>query len=387
MNTHAKLSASGAHRWLACPASIKAEEPYPDQTSVYAAEGTAAHDLAEQCLNGGVNADEYLNGTIGDFTVDHEMVDAVQMYLDYVRSIPGQLLIEKRVEFSRWIPDGFGTADAIVINGSTVHVIDLKYGKGVKVYAEENPQAILYALGTLQSYGFLGLFKDFIVTIVQPRLDHISEWSVDHKQLTAYGSSFKAKANLTLSDDAPFNPGEKQCRFCKAKADCKPLAEFTLNIIADEFDGIGDELNPRDPDKLTPADIGQHILPHLKLIMDWMNAVEARAYSYLEHGKTVPGYKLVDGRSCRKWGNQIDAEKALRKISKLKVADIFTRKLISPTQAEKLLGKNHAVLENHCIKPKGKPALAPESDKRPAIVINMTDEFASVADSTLSHRS
>lgn len=381
---HAKLSASGAHRWMGCAASVGAEDGLENKSTVYSLEGDAAHDLGEQCLRGGVNADTYLGDNVLDHKVDREMVDAVQDYLDHVRDLPGRLLVEKKVDFSPWVPGGFGTADAIVLEEGTATIVDLKYGKGVRVDAEENPQLMLYALGAVNDFGFLYDIKSVRVMVVQPRKDHVSIWPrledppLGVSDLLDWGSTVvEPAARLALAANAPFNPGEKQCKWCKAKPTCRALAEHSLNVATDGFGPIGEPLELKPFDKLSNFEIAQ-LLPQLNTLTDWVKAVEAYALHELEAGRDVPGYKLVEGRSLRKWIDEVVAEKALRGVSKLKVADIFVQKLISPAQAEKKLGKGHKVINDNSEKPVGKPAIAPVSDKRPALTINPTEGYDAV---------
>ncbi len=378
MTAHAKLSASGAHRWMTCSGSVEMEEDFPDTSSTFAEHGTAAHELAERCLKEDVTADFYRSKDFNGFAVDAEMVEAIQLYLDYVRNHSGEKWVEQRVDFSPWVPGGFGTCDCLVIEGKTASVIDLKYGKGVKVDACNNSQAMLYALGALNEYEFLfDEIEIFKLAIVQPRLDHISEHTISKKELLAFGEYAKERAEAALAESAPFTPGDKQCRFCKAKASCRALAEHSLKIAAEGFEAVEIPLTLKDPKKLTSEEVAA-LLPQLNLIVGWAKAIEAYALATLEHGQEIPGYKVVEGRSIRKWADESAAENALRR-SKLKIAEIFTKKLISPTQTEKLLGKNHPILREFSVKPEGKPAIAVETDKRPTLVIDVAEGFSKAA--------
>jgi hypothetical protein len=381
MAAHAKLSASGAHRWLRCPGSVAAEATIPDTTSDYAREGSAAHALAEMCLTTGDNADIFVGAApeaYPDIPVTAEMADAVQAYVDYVRGLTGERFIEQRVDFSPWVPEGFGTVDAIVIDGDTLIVIDLKYGQGVRVDAEDNPQAKLYALGAVNDYGFIYPVANVRCVIVQPRLDHISEWDITRKQLERWGEEIRPKAERALSENAPFHPSEAACRFCRAKATCRALAEANLKTAANDFATVEKPIEPKAVDGLSPDEIAA-ILPQLDLITGWIKAVKEHAIGEIEHGRAIPGHKLVAGRSLRQWDDAEAAEAALRAVKKLKVADIFTKKLISPSQAEKLLGKKHKLLAEHVVKPQGKPTLAPETDSRPALAPDVEHDFEQVA--------
>ena len=355
MTLHAKLSASGAHRWMACPGSVNAESNYPNKSSSFAEEGTRAHELMEACLVSGLDAAE--------ISVDEEMADSVQIYLDYVRSIlPDHLFVEKEVDFSEWIPGGFGTADTIAIKNNTLHIVDLKYGKGVRVDAERNPQAMLYALGAYAEYGFLKEFTTVKIAIIQPRLDHISEWELSIVDLLKWGEQASQAAAETESPQAKRIPGEKQCRFCKAKASCAALAAMTENTIMADFEALG-EIQP--PNKLTQERMAI-VLRAKPLIEAWLSAVENEVKTVLAEGKEFPGFKLVEGRSNRKW---IDDEITVSTQLGSKLGeDLWTTKMITPTQAEKLLGKKgKAYLDGLVTKPRGIPTLAREDDPRPAI--------------------
>lgn len=374
---HAKLSASGAHRWMACPASVAMEADYPDEGSSYAAEGTAAHKLAEQCLHEDMDAEAFLGTFVDGFEVDLEMADAVQQYLNYVRDLPGFRFIEQRVDFSPWVPGGFGTADTVAIDDGTATIVDLKYGKGVRIDAEENPQAMLYGLGALNDFQFVHDIDVLKLVIIQPRLDHISEWEISRDELEIWaGRCVGPAAEVALSDEPEFSPGEKQCRFCKAKATCRALAEFNIRTAADGFTVVGEPIDVKRPDKLSDAEIAA-LIPQLDTLTTWAKAVEAYALAQLEKGQDVPGYKLVEGRSIRKWGDEDAAGKALSR--KLGAKNAFTKKLITITEAEKQLGKKDPLIAKYTVRPPGKPALAPLSDKRPALQIDPTEGFDEVA--------
>ena len=366
---HAKLSASGAHRWLKCPGSVALEANTPNTTSEFAEEGTFAHDVVERLLTGKpINKDSKW--------YSEELMEYVEKHIDYVEErkaemYPCAMNVEVRLDMSDIIPGGFGTADTILVNDNKLIVIDLKYGKGVKVDAFENPQLMLYAYGAYKALDFLYDFDTVEVVISQPRLDHISSFEISLKNLVAWAENYvKPRAAYVLSKEGEkdFNPDSTRCKFCKARAFCKVRAESMLDVI-NKFDFDS-------PSVLSKADVS-FILDHSKDISSWLTEVSEYAFNALEDGEDIPGYKLVEGRSNRKITDEIKASKLLQ--AEGYTVDEFTQtKLLGITGLEKLLGKKrfNELLGEIVEKPQGKPVLATESDKRPKLSNNLTvDDF------------
>ena len=404
MAQHSVLSPSGAHRWMRCPGSIAAESGVEDKPTIYAAEGTAAHELASKCLELGANAEAVIGDTMDvdgfTITVTADMAHHVNDYCKLVREYAegGQLLVERRVNFSEAIgvPDSTGTSDAIIIHADRLTIIDLKYGMGVKVDATENEQLQLYALGALHDYGMMGDFGEIVMVVHQPRLNHVSEWSVPVAKLEEFAEKARLAATEALAYRASefssmigkntsgpalgeaimrangFVPGEKQCRFCKAKATCPALKAE----ISDTVGGIA-----------TPADFADLAVAHddelaqamarVELVEQWCKAIRAEVERRLLAGEDVPGFKLVEGRrGNRAWTDEGAVEK-LFKSFRFKKEQMYDFKLISPTKAEKLLKQNPGrweKVEALTSRAEGKPSVAPVTDRRPAVAASSSDE-------------
>jgi hypothetical protein len=355
MSDHSKLGPSSAERWLNCPGSVAANEGIEDKGSAFAAEGTMAHEIAELILKmGGKIVDAPTNN------IPEDMEEHVMTYVNYVLSVPGERQFEQKVNFEEWVPDGFGTADTVIVDGTTVHVIDLKYGKGVKVNATENSQLKLYALGVYSELSALVDIQKFVLHIVQPRLDNIDAWETSTRDLLRWGEWVRERALLALSDDAPRCPGAKQCKWCKAQATCAALFEHTSQIIGRDFDDIEALENPG---QMSDGQI-RLVLENSDLIKAWLDAVQTHVFERLMEGGEFKGYKLVEGRSNRSWADETAATSLL--VETLGDA-AWERKLLTPAKAEKVLGKKKTILESMIFKPAGKPTLAPEQDKRPAL--------------------
>ena len=369
---HAKLSASGSSRWMNCPGSIKAEEDFRESNGIversnfFADEGSVAHELAELSLTQEKHPSHWLNETFEDWPdipVNQEMVDNVAIYCDFINSLPGVKIIEERVDFSDWVPDGFGTSDAIIIGDDSIHVVDLKYGKGVAVSPENNSQGMLYALGACALFRDLYPIERVMITIVQPRLDHIETWETTLENLFKFGNEVSIKAEQALSDDAPRVPGESQCRWCDAKVVCPALNKLTEESVLCHFDN--------EMESLSDEDLKQ-ALDNKKLIVGWLDSVEAHVKKRIVDGDSFPGYKLVRGRSSRSWFDEQVTIEALSNV--MSEDDIFTKKLITPPQAEKKLGKVIARdIQDLIVVSDGKPTLVKESDKRESMNVSTED--------------
>jgi hypothetical protein len=378
MTAHATLSASASSRWLNCPGSIRLTKDIPNKSSGFSRHGSAAHELAEMCLRKKQDAEEHRGLAIRieheDFTVDQEMISAVQQYLDFVRSIEGEeLQIEQRVNYSPWaVPESFGTADAVVIDWENRHltICDLKFGTGVKVEAEQNTQLMLYALGCINEYGHLGQIDTVTLAISQPRIDHVSEWEIPTANLLTWGERIvRPTAEIAMTEDAPIVPGDKQCRWCAIAATCSASAEHHMMVVQSGFDDLTAPVSPPQLDRLS-LEQQVYVARNQKAVTGWMNKIEKHLFDLALQGKDIPGMKMVEGRSIRKWDDEAAVDCQLEDLQYSGAIDseepFYVTKLISPTQAEKLMGKPKfaELLSHRVVKPQGKPTLVADSDKR-----------------------
>ena len=369
MAQHAILSASGAYRWLKCTPSARLERQFKDEQSPYAAEGTRAHAAAEQLLTKELFPDKKVTEPKFD---DKEMEIAVKRYVDICmekviaarkRTPDADIQVEARVDFSRWVPEGFGTGDMVIVADDTLEIVDLKYGKGVPVSAEGNPQMRLYALGAYEANSLLYDIKTIRMTIVQPRLDSVNSDEMSIEELIAWGDSIKDTAKLAYDGEGECQAGD-HCGFCKARHLCRALS----NACLDEFYKHGGKKTSL----LLDTEVAE-VLDMADMIIKWAKDVQNYAFDQaVNEGKNWPGYKLVEGRSSRKITNAEAAAQALLDAD-FTAEDIYKpQELRGITDLTKLVGKKKLTdtIGQFIDKPPGKPTLVPLSDKRAPLELN-----------------
>lgn len=369
---HAVLSASGSHRWLNCTPSARLELEFENTTSEAAIEGTAAHALCEHKLKKILK--KRSKRPVSDYNSD-EMEECTDAYAKFVMEQYEEakksckdpvLLIEQKLDFSCYVPEGFGTGDCIIIFDDKLHIIDFKYGQGIFVEAEHNPQMMLYALGALEIYDALYDIKEVAMTIFQPRRENVSTWTIPIEELKAWAEEeLKPKARMAYDGEGEYLPGE-WCTFCKAAVKCRARAEEKMKLARLEF---------KMPPLLTDAEI-EEVLNVLPDLTKWANEITAYASeAAIHHGKEWNGFKVVEGRSNRKYRDELLVAEAAREHG---YTDIYRQTLIPMTEMQKLMGKStfEEILGDLIYKPPGKPTLVPNTDKRPAMnVTNAENEF------------
>ena len=355
---HHPMGPSAADRWMICPASVRDTAWLPDTSSDAAIEGTAAHTLAEIALSEDVPVEQ-----VDGYT--DEMKSFVGRYVDYVKELAGnnRVFIEKRLDLSSMMPKGVGTADAIVIDGvnDTLHIVDLKYGKGIEVSAENNKQLQIYAIGAYEKVRKHYQISTIVMHICQPRLGNWSVWERSVAELMAFKDEVKVAADLCLQDDSPYNPDDKACLWCKAKGTCPALYQHTVKVVGEDF-------KPLAPIEMTDEQL-KLVMDNKPLIEGWLKAVELYVSDRVKDGEEFKGYKLVESRSVRKWNDDAPA-----KLESLLGDDAYDKKLIGITHAEKVLGKKQLQELGVTFKPQGKPTLVRDSDRRPALS-KVEDDF------------
>lgn len=379
MSAHALLSPSSAHRWLNCTAAPRLEEGIEDKGSDFAAEGTLAHAFCAQKLKYflGLSTDaeddeiadlyaDYHSGEMDEYTDTYVAIVLAKYAEAKERTADAQLLVETRLSFGNYIPDAYGTADAIIIADGTMEVIDFKYGKGVKVSAVDNPQMMIYALGAYDKFSFDYNIERVKMTIVQPRIDNLSEDEVSVADLTQWTDEvLRPKARQAYAGDGPQVPGS-WCQFCKVKSQCRALVNRCQ------------EVSKIDPKLISAEELARDVLPILPTVKTWLAGVEDYALAQALSGVTLPGYKVVEGRSVRKIVDQSGAAAALLNAGYSSEEISKPYELRSITDLEKLTGKKQfaELCGAYIDKPTGKPTLVPESDKRQAI--NPADDFVGI---------
>ncbi len=399
---HAKLSPSASHRWMECPGSIRMSEGIEQGSSVFADEGTAAHELAAHCLNTGFDPDRFLNyvvdikaksastrflmpGTpidngIGRFQIDEEMAEGVDLYVNYVRGLidPGdEFEVEYRFDLQHISSGMFGTGDVIIYKIKTAHLIvpDFKYGRGVAVEPDENPQALSYGCGAIKRYGNRPLAK-VTLAIVQPRCAHpkgpIREWETTAMDVLEFEQTLREAAVATELPDAPLKAGE-WCRFCPAAAIC-PALRAKANAIATA--GFEEAIEPQ---KMAPEQLAA-ALAEVDILEQWAARVRGYAHDQAVAGIKVPGWKLVAKRATRKWRDEASAAEQLMLLHEIPRSSLYVEEMISPAVAEKLMpGRNKEVrakaLDSLVTKQSSGAVLVPEDDKRPALISTDGSEF------------
>ena len=358
--SHALLSASSAARWLACPPSAVAAALYPRQDTAYTREGTLAHEVAEYVARHGyLHPDALSELQIKSDEITPEMIACAEGYRDYINELKttddATVLLEQRVDFSPWVPDGFGTCDCIILQSETMIVLDYKYGAGVAVDADHNPQMMLYALGALNDYGLAYDIQKIIMCIDQPRMNNRPRFEMSVDDLLTWGAwDVQPTAKQAAKGEGEYNPGE-HCRFCPHAGKCRELTK-----VCTEY--VGKMKVPC----LAPWEVAD-VLQQEPLISLWLKRVKEQALTTMLEGGEVPGFKVVAGRGSRSWADELEVATELEKHG-ISREDYTKTEILSVAQMEKALGKKRftELVSGHVLSQSGAPTVAPATDKRPA---------------------
>lgn len=371
---HALLSASSAHRWLHCPPSAKLTAGVTEAPSEAALQGTAAHTLAEHKLRRALKqqskrpVSEYEDDELDAYTDDY-VAYALEQYELAKQATPGTVIyIEQRLDFSHVVPGGFGTGDCLIVADGTLHVIDLKYGLGVLVEAEWNLQMMLYAIGALRLFDALYDIDEVALTIFQPRRENVSTWTISVAELNEWAEhTLKPAAELAARGEGEFCAGA-WCQFCKIASTCRARAEANLELAKYEFAA---------PAELSADEVAE-VLAQIPELTKWATDVQDYALSQALAGERYAGFKLVAGRSIRKYTDETAVAEAAKAAG---YKDIYKQSLLTITAMEKLMGKKQfsEILGDLVVKPEGKPTLVPLSDKRPELQVDSAaDDFTNI---------
>ena len=388
---HALLSASSAHRWLSCTPSALLETEFSDTTSEAAAEGTLAHEMCEikarQALyrktDAGYLAKNVATRGLNKIRKDPLYSEEMESYTDdYAAQLDlwalgfnerPYIALETRLDLTDWVPEGFGTADCIMIGGNRLLVVDFKYGKGVRVSAENNPQMQLYALGALKKFAMVYEIETVTMAICQPRLSVEPDvWEEPVADLLAFGDMVRQRAALAIKGEGEYHPGEEQCRFCRARQTCRARADYNIQMA---FGDVG-----KLPPLISDAEVGEYLAKG-EDVARWLKDLQEYALSTCLEGGEIPGYKAVEGRGSRDWTDQDEAFRALM-AGGVPEEVMYERKALTLAALEKVVGKKEFadLAGSYIVKSPGKPTLVKESDKRPAIsnVPSVEEAFAGV---------
>lgn len=388
MSAHAIISPSGAHRWLECTPSARLEQEFEDKTSEAADEGTLFHAIGELLILrklGRVTkkhfddqiakamANKHYDAPMMDYAEDYS-VFVIEKYNEVRKTTPdAEIFVEYRFDLTKWIPEGFGTGDVSIVGNGMMIFIDAKYGKGVYVEVTENKQLMTYSLGALEAFGWLYDIKSVQMWIYQPRIDNIDSFEMTADGLRQWGDTkLRPMAEKAFRGEGEYKPGD-HCKFCRAKGECKALAGFNLELAKYEF---------KHADLMEDEQIAD-IITRYKMFTDWIKAVYDQALKKAIDGYKYPGYKVVYGRSIRRYSDP-NAALELLKEKNFDLDDIAPRKLLNLTKMQKELGKDDfdTYLSPLLIKPKGKPTLAAENDKRETYdkSVAAAEDFADIDD-------